>query len=346
MDLRLAQLRTLARGGAARQLLAGRRGAAPEPTRPSACRCVSSRRGSALSCSSASASASSHAAGETCSRHGERIFAEIEAARRRCRSRSDAVAGPVRLGTGADRQHLPSAGAPAAPAAAAPGPRTERDHRQHARHRAGGRRQRARRRGRHPADRRARADRNAVLSRQAGGDRAAEKRWRGLRTIAPTALAREPLILFERGGAIRAVMDGWFAKAKSVANVTMELGNAEASKKLVGAGLGLSIISAIAVKKEVAAGELVALAPDPAPGPHAGHGASPRQAVDASAGRRAAEHWMSSHARTALGLLASPGAAVSHYPRTLNDGWYAAASPGCCRPDRRRRDRRDSRSPP
>jgi DNA-binding transcriptional LysR family regulator len=44
----------------------------------------------------------------------------------------------------------------------------------------------------------------------------------------------------------------------------MELGNAEASKKLVGAGLGLSIISAIAVKKEVASGELRALAPKPA----------------------------------------------------------------------------------
>jgi DNA-binding transcriptional LysR family regulator len=59
------------------------------------------------------------------------------------------------------------------------------------------------------------------------------------------------------------VMDQWFARARTAANVTMELGNAEASKKLVGAGLGLSIISAVAVKKEVAARELVALTPDP-----------------------------------------------------------------------------------
>jgi DNA-binding transcriptional LysR family regulator len=90
-----------------------------------------------------------------------------------------------------------------------------------------------------------------------------EARWQGQKSIAPAALAREPLILFERGGAIRAVMDQWFARARTAANVTMELGNAEASKKLVGAGLGLSIISAVAVKKEVAARELVALTPDP-----------------------------------------------------------------------------------
>ncbi len=90
-----------------------------------------------------------------------------------------------------------------------------------------------------------------------------EARWRGKKTIAPEALAREKLILFERGGAIRDVINGWFAKAKTAPTVTMEIGNAEASKKLVGAGLGLSIISTVAVKREIAAGELVALAPDP-----------------------------------------------------------------------------------
>jgi DNA-binding transcriptional LysR family regulator len=90
-----------------------------------------------------------------------------------------------------------------------------------------------------------------------------DARWKGKKTIAPAALAREPLILFERGAAIRAVINGWFAKARTAPSVTMEIGNAEASKKLVGAGLGLSIISAVAVKTEVSASELVALAPDP-----------------------------------------------------------------------------------
>jgi DNA-binding transcriptional LysR family regulator len=90
-----------------------------------------------------------------------------------------------------------------------------------------------------------------------------EARWRGRRTIDPATAAREPLILFERGAAIRDVMDGWFARAGAAPRETMELGNAEASKKLVGAGLGLSIISAIAAKKEVAAGELLALTPQP-----------------------------------------------------------------------------------
>jgi len=43
----------------------------------------------------------------------------------------------------------------------------------------------------------------------------------------------------------------------------MELGNAEAIKKLVGAGLGLSISSAMAVSAEVKAGSLTAMPLDP-----------------------------------------------------------------------------------
>ncbi len=90
-----------------------------------------------------------------------------------------------------------------------------------------------------------------------------EPPWRRLRMIAPAELASHPLILFERGGAIRSVIDGWFARSGIAPRVAMELGNAEASKKLVGAGLGLSIISSIAVRQEAASGELVVLAPVP-----------------------------------------------------------------------------------
>jgi len=69
-------------------------------------------------------------------------------------------------------------------------------------------------------------------------------------------LAREPVILYERGGTIRRVVDDWFRRGRATPHVAMELGNAEATKKLVGAGLGLSIVSEIAVKADAGAGAL------------------------------------------------------------------------------------------
>ena len=203
------------------------------------------------------------AAGETVLAHAERIFAELDAARATLLRKRDAVAGLVRLGTGATASIylLP--------------PLLRRL------------------RQRHPALELSVATGNTREIVQAVIDNALdlaivtlpvarrklmvtpfytdslvviaapEKRWRRVRAIDPAALAREKLILFERGGAIRGVMDSWFARTGSTPRVTMELGNAEASKKLVGAGLGLSIISAIAVKKEVASGELLALTPKP-----------------------------------------------------------------------------------
>ena len=61
-------------------------------------------------------------------------------------------------------------------------------------------------------------------------------------------LAGEPVILYERGGTIRRVVDDWFRRGRATPRIAMELGNAEATKKLVGAGLGLSVVSEIAVK--------------------------------------------------------------------------------------------------
>jgi DNA-binding transcriptional LysR family regulator len=203
------------------------------------------------------------AAGEILLAHGERAFAEIEAARTALSRKGDAVGGRVRLGTGgtASIYLLP--------------PLLRRL------------------RLRHPALELTVTTGNTRDIAQAVIDNAldvavvtlpvaarelnvtpfyrdglvviapGEARWRKRKSIAPETLAREKLILFERGGAIRAVMDGWFAKARTAPSVTMEIGNAEASKKLVGAGLGLSIISSVAVKREVAAGEFVTLAPDP-----------------------------------------------------------------------------------
>ncbi len=91
----------------------------------------------------------------------------------------------------------------------------------------------------------------------------AGREWRRRTPLTPRELARHPLILYERGGTIRRVIDEWFRKGGATPHVAMELGNAEAIKKLVGAGLGLSLASSMAVTQEVRARSLVAIPVSP-----------------------------------------------------------------------------------
>jgi len=83
--------------------------------------------------------------------------------------------------------------------------------------------------------------------------------WRRRRTIGAAELARETLILFEQGSTQRRVVEDWFHRAGVSPSHAMELGNTEAIKKLVGAGLGLSLGSWFAVRADARAGRLVAL---------------------------------------------------------------------------------------
>ncbi len=76
------------------------------------------------------------------------------------------------------------------------------------------------------------------------------------RSLTPADLAAEPLILYERGGTIRQVIEGWFKRGRVTPRVAMELGNSEAIKELVCAGLGPSITSWASVRAEVREGEL------------------------------------------------------------------------------------------
>src|SRR5262249_29891045 len=55
---------------------------------------------------------------------------------------------------------------------------------------------------------------------------------RGPARMTAADLAREPMILYERGGTIRRVVDDWFRRGRATPRVAMELGNAEATKKL------------------------------------------------------------------------------------------------------------------
>ena len=84
-------------------------------------------------------------------------------------------------------------------------------------------------------------------------------RWRGVRTITPDALAKEPLILYEQGGTVRRVIDGWFRQADVAPVRPMELGNTEAIKKLVEAGLGLSVTSWFSIRTELRSRMLTAI---------------------------------------------------------------------------------------
>jgi DNA-binding transcriptional LysR family regulator len=86
-----------------------------------------------------------------------------------------------------------------------------------------------------------------------------EKAWLTRRSVTPAELASHPLILYERSGNIRRVMDSWFARAGAPATNIMEVGNSEATKTLVGAGLGVSLISAIAVRAEAKSGALAVM---------------------------------------------------------------------------------------
>ncbi|HTY80310.1 MAG TPA: LysR family transcriptional regulator [Candidatus Bathyarchaeia archaeon] len=70
------------------------------------------------------------------------------------------------------------------------------------------------------------------------------------RALTPADLAAEPLILYERGGTIRQIIESWFKRGRVTPRVSMELGNGEAIKELVSAGLGPSITSWASVRAE------------------------------------------------------------------------------------------------
>lgn len=86
-----------------------------------------------------------------------------------------------------------------------------------------------------------------------------ERPWRRTQAIDAPTLAGHPLILFEPGATLRRLIDGWFHRAGVSPRSPMELGNTEAIKTLVEAGLGLSITSWFSVKREVRERALTAI---------------------------------------------------------------------------------------
>lgn len=72
--------------------------------------------------------------------------------------------------------------------------------------------------------------------------------------VTPQVLAGRPLVLYEPGGSTRRLIDAWFSAAGLPAAPVMNLGNVEAIKELVGAGLGCSILPAMALRGDGARG--------------------------------------------------------------------------------------------
>jgi DNA-binding transcriptional LysR family regulator len=86
-----------------------------------------------------------------------------------------------------------------------------------------------------------------------------ERPWRRTQAIDAPTLAGHALILFEPGATLRRLIDGWFHRAGVSPRSPMELGNTEAIKTLVEAGLGLSVTSWFSVKREVRERSLTAI---------------------------------------------------------------------------------------
>jgi DNA-binding transcriptional LysR family regulator len=90
----------------------------------------------------------------------------------------------------------------------------------------------------------------------------ADHAWKRRKRISLEQLCREPLILREVGSGSRWSLEqalGRAGKSLADARVTLELGSNEAIKEAVSRGMGLAVLSAHAVEKEVRAGRLHAL---------------------------------------------------------------------------------------
>lgn len=81
----------------------------------------------------------------------------------------------------------------------------------------------------------------------------------GQQRIPLERLAQEPFLLRESGSGTRAAVEEMFEIAGLPLKVSMVLGHVEAIKQAVAAGLGISVLSQVAVNREVQYGTLVVL---------------------------------------------------------------------------------------
>ena len=85
--------------------------------------------------------------------------------------------------------------------------------------------------------------------------------WRRKKKITMGELSREPFIVREKGSATRAILEDYLREKTDINlsnfNIVCELGSSEAVKEAIIAGLGISILSIHAVKRELKTGLLI-----------------------------------------------------------------------------------------
>lgn len=91
---------------------------------------------------------------------------------------------------------------------------------------------------------------------------APEHRWSGLPAIAPEALGNRELLLREQGSGIREVVEHALRLRHVRVRPLLVLPDNEAIKQMAISGVGAAILSALAVKRELASGDLVRIAID------------------------------------------------------------------------------------
>jgi DNA-binding transcriptional LysR family regulator len=86
-------------------------------------------------------------------------------------------------------------------------------------------------------------------------------KWAGSKSISLDEVSEEPFVIRERGSATRATLEKYLHEKKkrdlSTFNIIGEMGSSEAVKEAVIAGLGISIISLHAVRREIENGLLI-----------------------------------------------------------------------------------------
>ena len=89
----------------------------------------------------------------------------------------------------------------------------------------------------------------------------ASHRWHGREKVSPDEISKEPFVSRERGSATRKVLEEYLHKNTNLDlsgfNIACEMGSSEAIKEAVLDGLGISIISIHAVKREIGSGLLL-----------------------------------------------------------------------------------------
>lgn len=83
-------------------------------------------------------------------------------------------------------------------------------------------------------------------------------KWATQKTIMPAEIRQEPFVIRERGSATRYVLEEYLKKTNDIRiddlNICCELGSSEAVKEALLAGLGVSVISRHAIRRELQAG--------------------------------------------------------------------------------------------